>query len=153
MIERYAILFVTPFDADTWLVNRATGRHGFGHVALWGGQIERAQPIVLDASTTLKRVDFRPLPEMTRGAPYYMFPLDLELGRWIFTRALRCVGKPYDHRGLFLGRRTDAAFTCSGLVCCALPAQLERQCRPPSGPVSPNDLARGLGVPRWGGKP
>lgn len=146
---RHAILFVVPFDADTAAVNLASGRHGFGHVALWSGIVERRQPMVLDASLTTGRVSFRPLASMTRGAPYATLELGDELGQWVFERALRCVGKPYDTGGLLRGRRNDDAFTCSGLVCCALPLPLEQRCRPPEGPVSPNDLARGLGVPKW----
>ncbi len=152
-LRRHAILFVTPFCADTWAVDRATGRWGFGHVALWSGIIERAQPMVLDASTTSGQVGFRPLAAMTRGARYATLELDDELGNWMLARAMRCIGKPYDYGGLLRGRRTDAAFTCSGLVCCALPLQLEQRCRPPEGPVSPNDLARGLGVPKWSPTP
>lgn len=155
-MPRHALLFVTPFDADTWAVDRATGSHGFGHVAIWAGIVERGQPIVLDASLTTGDVGFRPLLAMTRGVGYHKHDLDDALGNWIFARALRCVGKPYDTAGLFRGRRNDEAFTCSGLVCCALPVQLEQRCRDLAannrGPVSPNDLARGLGVPKWSGR-
>lgn len=151
----HALLFVTPFDADTWAVDRATGSHGFGHVAIWTGIIERGQPLVLDSAIGIG-VGFRPLLAMTRGARYAKLDLQPELGAWIFARALRCVGKPYDNGGLFRGRRNDAAFTCSGLVCCALPVQLEQHCRELArnnrGPISPNDLARGLGVPKWSGR-
>lgn len=154
MAAKHAILFVTPFDADTKAVDLATGRHGFGHVALWNSTFERTRPMVLDSSIA-EGVKFRPLEAMTRGAPYYRLDLDDALGAWIFARAVRCIGKPYDYRGLFLGRRTDAAFTCSGLVCCALPVQLEQRCRrlaaerPGPSTVSPNDLARASGVPPW----
>lgn len=153
----HALLFVTPFDADTWMVDRTTGAHGFGHVAIYSGIIERQQPMVLDASLTTGDVGFRPLAAMTRGAPYYKHELDDALGAWVFERALRCVGKPYDRAGLVRARRNDDAFTCSGLVCCALPVQLEQRCRELAarnrGPVSPNDLARAFGVPKWGSRP
>lgn len=149
-IPRHAIVFVTPFDADTSLVNRLTGRHGYGHVALWSGIYDpHGQPLVLDASIALEQVAFRPLDAMALGAPYELFALDDMLGEWMFNRAVRCVGRPYDYHGLVRSRVTDAAFTCSGLICCALPVQLERRCRPRGRPVSPNDLARGLGVRRW----
>jgi hypothetical protein len=150
---RHAILFVTPFDADTWAVDRWTGRHGFGHVALWSGIVEGGQPIVLDSSLTEQGVTFRPLLDMTRGVPYATLELDDKLGQWMLARAIRCVGQPYDYGGLLRGRVNDDAFTCSGLLCCALPVQLERRCRPAKGPVSPNDLARGLGVPKWSRRP
>lgn len=157
MPTQHAILFVTPFDLDTRGVDFATGRHGFGHVALWSGIVERAQPIVLDASMTTGDVRFRPLSAMTRGAPYYRHELDPVMGAWIFKRALRCVGKPYDTAGLFRGRRNDAAFTCSGLVCCALPLQLEQRARAVADrmrrPVSPNALAIAFGVPAWAPQP
>ena len=149
----HALLFVRPFDADTWTVDRMTGSHGFGHVAIWAGTVERNQPIVLDANTITKDVDFRPLSAMTRGAKYHRHDLDDAMGAWIFARALRCIGKPYDFGGLFRGRRSDAAFTCSGLVCCALPLQLEQRCRAIAAqqrrPVSPNAIAIACGVPRW----
>ena len=149
----HAILFVTPFDADTSAVNLATGRHGFGHVALWAGTVENMQPIVLDSSIAEGGVRFRPLREMTRDVPHVTLWLDDELGAWIFRRAMACIGAPYDYKGLFSGTVRPDAFTCSGLVCCALPVQLERRCRPKRGPVSPNDLARGLGVPKWNPTP
>lgn len=151
--ERHAILFVTPFDADTAAVNRLTGGHGFGHVALWNGLRDGDTPIVLDSSMTHKCVSFRRLPEMTQGVPYHSHELPTDLGRWMFDRALSCLGKPYDFAGLFRKRRNDDAFTCSGLVCCALPAHLERHCRSLAGslPVSPNAIARAFGVPRWNG--
>lgn len=150
---RHALLFVTPFDADTWAVNAATGSHGFGHVAVWGGQFNGDIPIVLDSSTTVGGVSLRPLPAMTRGAPYFPLYLDDELGGWIFRRAMKCIGAPYDYGGLFRGRPRDDAFTCSGLVACSLPVQLQHRCRPVRGPVSPNDIARTLGVPRWSPEP
>lgn len=149
--KRHAILFVTPFDADTRGVNLGTGRHGFGHVALWPKLVEGGEPIVLDSSIG-NGVGFRPMMEMTRGAPFSTLWLDDAMGDWIFRRALRCCGFPYDYAGLFRGRKSDVAFTCSGLVCCSLPIHLEQRCRPDYGPVSPNDLARGLGVPKWSSK-
>jgi len=151
--SRHAILFVTPFDADTSGVNIGTGRHGFGHVALWSGIVERGKPIVLDSSMTLGGVAFRPLDEMTREKPYSALWLDDRLGDWMFRRTMRCLGAPYDFGGLFRGRKRSDTFTCSGLICCALPIQLEQRCRPKRGPVSPNDLARGLGVPKWSSTP
>lgn len=150
--SRYALLFVTPFDADTSAVDLATGRHGFGHVALWPGIVEDGQPVVLDSSIG-NGVGFRPLRSMTRDAPYYAMPLDEKLGEWIFSRAMRCLGSPYDYAGLIRRRVNEDAFTCSGLICCALPLQLEQLCRPKRRPVSPNDIARGLGVPRWSSHP
>lgn len=151
-VTHHAIVFVTPFDADTSAVNLATGRHGFGHVALWGGHVEHGQPIVLDSALGIG-VSLRPLQECTHLAPHRALYLDDALGAWLFARALRCLGKPYDYGGLFRERARDDAFTCSGLVACALPVQLEVRCRPRRGPVSPNDLARGLGVPRWSPAP
>lgn len=145
----HAILFVTPFDDDTAVVNRVTGRWGYGHVALWSGIIERGHPMVLDASTVLGKVSFRPLTHMTRGAPYATLPLGPELGQWMLRRAVRCIGAKYDTGGLFLSRKRDDAYTCSGLICCALPMQIAARCQPSVGPVSPNDIARALGVPRW----
>lgn len=156
-MSKHAILFVTPFDLDTRAVNFGTGGHGYGHVALWSGIVERARPIILDASLTTGEVGFRPLAAMTRGAAYHRYDLDDLMGDWIFERALRCVGKPYDTAGLFRGRRSDAAFTCSGLVCCALPLQLEQRARAIADrmrrPVSPNALAIALGVPAWRPQP
>lgn len=145
---RHAILYVTPFDADTSAVNVATGRHGFGHVALWAGDLDGDHPIVLDSSIG-NGVGFRRLDHMTRGVPFVAQYLDDRLGAHVFAKAMRCIGAPYHYRGLFSAEVRSDAFTCSGLICCALPVQLEQQCRPRRGPVSPNDLARGLGVPKW----
>lgn len=149
---RHAIIFVTPFDADTSAVNLATGRHGFGHIALWGGQTDGDRPIVLDSSIG-QGVGFRPLHAMTRGVPYVPLYLEDDMGAWIFRRAMRCIGSPYDYGGLWRGRVRGDAFTCSGLVACALPVQIQAQCRPQTRPVSPNDIARGLGVPKWSPSP
>ena len=133
-MPQHAILFVTPFCLDTRAVNLATGRHGFGHIALYSGIRNGTTPMVLDSSVPDETrgwpggVSFRPLLDMTRG-------------------------KPYDTGGLFRGRRNDEAFTCSGLICCILPAQLEQRCRElavaESRPVSPNTIARVMGVPKW----
>jgi hypothetical protein len=154
----HAILFVTPTDADTRAVNVATGSHGFGHVALWGGDIAGGQPIVLDSSMTRKCVSFRPMREMTEGKPYEALYLDDALGGMIFRRALRCIAAPYHFRGLFSSEIRDDAFTCSGLVACALPAHLGERCRQvaatlPFKAVSPNAIAIALGVPKWSPKP
>lgn len=152
--RNHAILFVRPFDADTSAVNAATGRHGFGHVALWSGFVEDGEPIVLDSSTSYPGnpggVQFRPMTAMTRGVPVVHLWLDDHLGQLMLRKAIRCIGAPYDYGGLLRPRRRDDAFTCSGLICCALPLHLDRRCRPRGPlPVSPNDIARGLGVPRW----
>lgn len=149
--KRHAILFVTPFDADTRMVNRFTGRHGYGHVALFSGIYEGDTAIVLDSSMTEGCVGFRPLLDMTRGVPYHSMWIDDQLGNFMLKRAMRCLGSPYDFGGLFRARARDDAFTCSGLIRCALPQHLVEQCRPTGRfGFSPNDLARGLGVPRWG---
>jgi hypothetical protein len=155
----YAIIFVTPFCFDTKAVNFATGRHGYGHVALWAGQMTNVpltgpgsnaefEPIILDSSIGIG-VSFRPLLEMTRGVGYRKHWLSDELGQWVFARALDCVGAPYDYGGLLARRVTDEAYTCSGLICCALPEHIARACRPRGRPVAPNDLARYFGVPKW----
>lgn len=161
MPSKHAILFVTPFDLDTHGVNIVTWRHGFGHVALWSGLVERGEPIVLDSSirssTNEGGVQFRPLLAMTRGVKYAKLELDEQLGRYMLHRALACIGKPYDTGGLFRGRRNDSAYTCSGLICCALPIQLETRCREVAAsmrrPVSPNSIAIALGVPKWSPSP
>lgn len=151
----HAILFVRPFDADTKAVNLGTGGHGFGHVALWGGDVQGDQPIVLDASMTERCVAFRPLHQMTRGVPYVALYLDDRLGERIFARALECIDAPYNFGGLFRHAPRDDAFTCSGLVCRALPAHLAERCRAQAGlfPVSPNAIARAMKVPKWSPKP
>lgn len=148
----HAIIFVTPFDADTRQVNARTGRYGFGHVAIWGGDVSDNDPIVIDSSIGAG-VTMRRLRDCTRGAPTSTLFLDAELGKWVYCRAMGCIGAPYDYGGLILSRSRDDAFTCSGLVACALPLQLAVRCRPRRGPTSPNDVARGLGVPPWSPKP
>lgn len=148
--SQHAILFVTPNDADTRAVDMATGRHGFGHVALWSGIFDGGVPIVLDASMAEKRVGFRPLAAMTLGVPYFPLWIDSGLGSQMFHRAMQCIGAPYDYAGLFRRRLRDDAFTCSALIACALPIHIARRCTHPSWrPIAPNDIARGLGVPRW----
>lgn len=150
----HAILFVRPFDADTTAVSMVCGRWGFGHVALWAGDVVGDQPIVLDSSIG-NGVGFRPLREMTRGVPYVSLWLDDALGARIFARALRCIGAPYHYRGLFSSEPSPGAYTCSGLVACALPHHLSDRCRRLAGtfPVSPNAIAKGLGVPKWSPTP
>lgn len=146
--SRHAILYVTPFDPDTAAVNRLTGSYGYGHVALWGGDMDGDMPIVLDSSIG-NGVGFRRLDVMTRGVPYVSQFLDDRLGARVFAKAMACIGARYHYWGLVSGRVSPDAFTCSGLVCCALPLHLEKMCRPSRGPVSPNDIARSLGVPKW----
>lgn len=147
---RHAILFVRPFDADTRAVSFVCGAWGFGHVALWAGDTDGTQPLVLDSSIG-NGVGFRPLREMTRGVPYVTRWLDDDFGARLFARALRCIGAPYHYRGLFSAEPSADAFTCSGLIACALPHHLADRCRKIAGrmPVSPNAVARGLGVPKW----
>ncbi len=139
------LIFVTPYDSDTRLVNLATGRHGYGHVAIWAGHEDQAgEPVVFDAGIGYG-VGFRPFsvacPSSTRSVK-----LDEHLGRWVWTRALRCAGLEYDYVGLVRGRRATHAFTCSGLVACALPPHMRNEL---PDRVSPNDLARYFGVPAW----
>lgn len=150
----HAILFVTPFDADTGAVNVATGRHGFGHVAIWGGDMQGNEPVVIDASMTEGCVATRPLRSMTRGKPFATLKLDDELGKFVYRRALDCIGAPYNYRGLFSTDVRSDAFTCSGLVCCALPLHIAERCRDVARrmtvkPVSPNAIAIALGVKKW----
>lgn len=145
----YALLFVTPFDTDTLWVDRATGGYGYGHVALWNGTFSGDTPIVLDSSMTQNGVFLRPLLDMTRGVPYQTLRLDDRLGEWVYSRAMRCLGAKYDFAGLMRRRAKADAYTCSGLVCSALPRQLADRCRHRWRPISPNDIARGLNVPPW----
>lgn len=150
----HAILFVTPFDADTKAVDVATGSHGYGHVALWGGDTHGHAPVVLDASMTEGRVAMRPLQQMTRGKPFFALHVDDALGTLLYRRAIECIGAPYNYRGLFSTEVRTDAFTCSGLVCCALPLHLAERCREVARSlrfkaVSPNAIAMALGVSRW----
>lgn len=148
----HAIIFCTPFDVDMIAVNLATGGYGYGHVALWGGQVQGDEPIVLDASME-HGVGFRRLMAMTRGFPYRAHYLDDTLGDYVFARALAKIGAPYDFTGLLRPRYRPDAATCSALVGASLPPQLRAACQPPRRPISPNDLARGLGVPPWSIEP
>lgn len=146
-----SLLFVTPYDADTRLVDLATGRHGYGHVAIWGGhvgsrtpQFPDGEPVVFDAGIGYG-VGFRAL-SIACPAPFRELKLDQHLGRWIWRRAVACAGSEYDYAGLIRGRKTTDRFTCSGLVACALPEHM-RSALPKR--VSPNDLARYFKVPAW----
>lgn len=145
----YAIVFVTPFDLDTKAVDLATGRHGYGHVALWAGHMTKDdEPIVLDSAIGLG-VSFRTLSQMSRGVPCRKKMLSESLGQWVFNRAVQCVGCEYDYGGLMRRRVSEDSYTCSGLICCSLPEHIQRAARPAGRPIAPNDLARHFGVPRW----
>lgn len=149
----YYLIFCTPFDLDTKAVDLATGRWGYGHVALWAGQMTKppegqAEPLVLDSGIGVG-VSFRTLTAMAKGAPVRKHLLCAPLGEWIFLRALEHVGKPYDYTGLLASRPSEDAYTCSGLICCAMPEHMSKEARPRGRPVSPNDLARYFGVPKW----
>lgn len=150
----YAIIFVTPFDADTKAVDLATGLHGYGHVALWGGDMHGHEPVILDSSMTEGCVAMRPLHEMTRDKPFFALHIDDALGSLMYRRAVECVGAPYHYRGLFSTEIRNDAFTCSGLVCCALPLHIAERCRETARQlrfkaVSPNAVAMTFGVDRW----
>ena len=145
----HALLFVTPFDPDTKWVDRLTGSYGYGHVALWNGTYTGDVPIVLDSSVKMGGVFLRPLSEMTGGVPYRSLRLDNALGRWVYSRAMRCLGANYDYGGLVSRASRDGLYTCSGLVASCLPRHISDRCRHRWRPISPNDLARGLNVPRW----
>jgi hypothetical protein len=158
---RCSLLFVTPYDADTRLVNLTTGRHGYGHVSIWAGHVcseagcssrvsgsaegEPGEPMVFDSGIGYG-VGFRPLSVATGGAPFRELKLDATLGRWIWHRATSCSGCEYDYAGLVRSRRPTKSYTCSGLVASCLPEHI--RCELP-GRVSPNDLARYFNVPRW----
>lgn len=149
MTCRCALLFVTPFDSDTRAVDLATGRYGYGHVALWGGQLARDhEPIVLDAAIDAG-VTMRRLRAMTRGAPYRRAELDDDLGCFIFQRACAQIGRPYDFAGLARRRLRSDRFTCSGLIAACLPQHLRDRIEVRRRPIAPNDLARLFGVPSW----
>ena len=146
---RCALLFVTPFDSDTRAVDLATGRYGYGHVAIWGGQMTRDhEPIVLDAAIDVG-VTMRRLRAMTRGAPFRHVALDEALGCFIFERAAALVGRPYDFVGLAKRRLRSDRFTCSGLVAACMPHHLRARLEPKRRPIAPNDLAQLFGVPSW----
>jgi hypothetical protein len=138
------LVFVSPYDADTRLVDRATGSYGYGHVAMWAGHVSNGEPMVFDAGIGYG-VGFRPY-SIACAAPTRSYELDEHLSRWVWRRALQYDGCTYDYKGLVLGRRPIDAFTCSGLVAACLPEHM--RCELP-GRVSPNDLARYFNVPPW----
>jgi hypothetical protein len=145
-----AIVFVRPFDADTKAVDLATGRWGFGHVALFGCELDEfRQPLVVDAAIAYGVVRRR-LVDMARGAGYTFFLLPKGVGLAAYTLAAERLGQPYHYGGLF-GRAPgqDDRATCSGLVYDCLPPGIRAGIKFRRHP-SPNDLARSLGVPRAG---
>lgn len=142
---RCSLLFVTPYDVDTRLVNLATGRYGYGHVSIWAGHLSQDEPIVLDSGIGYG-VGFRPLSIATGRAPFHEIQLDETLSSWIWRRALARIGCEYDYAGLVRSRRPTECYTCSGLVACCLPEHI-REALPER--VSPNDLAKHFGAPKW----
>lgn len=139
-----SLLFVPPYDADTRLVDRLTGRHGYGHVAIWGGQTSEGEPVVFDAGIGYG-VGFRPL-SVACGKLFRELRLTDPLGEWIWSRALAHVGGGYDYAGLVRSRAQTTRFTCSGLVASCMPAHMRAEL---PGRCSPNDIARYFGVPAW----
>src|SRR5688500_16152808 len=97
-----SLLFVTPYDADTRLVNLTTGRHGYGHVSIWGGHVCEGlscipgEPMVFDSGIGYG-VGFRPLSVATGGAPFHEFKIDGALDNWVWSRATACTGCEYDY--------------------------------------------------------
>lgn len=143
------LLFVTPYDADTRLVDLATGRYGYGHVSIWGGHVAAptaafpdGEPMVFDAGIGYG-VGFRPI-SVACPSTFRKLELDRHLGRWVWRRALACAGSMYDYVGLVRGRRAQTKYTCSGLVACSLPEHIRMEL---PARVSPNDIARYFGVP------
>lgn len=141
-----AIVLVRPFDADTRAVDLATGRWGFGHVALYGCELDaHAHPLVID-SCIARGVVRRRLDAMARGALYYFVPLPREAGRAAYERAIARLGRPYHYGGLFLRKPRPDMHTCSSLILECLPADMAARIKFRRH-VSPNDIARSLGVP------
>jgi hypothetical protein len=140
---RVALVFCPPYDADTKLVDLATGRHGYGHVAMWGGHFMDGVPLVLDSGIGYG-VGFRPISIVCGGRLVRTTDLDVHLSAWIWRRALACIGSEYDYAGLMRKRRPCERYTCSGLVASCLPEHIRSEL---PGRVSPNDLARYFGVP------
>jgi hypothetical protein len=142
---RVALVFVVPYDSDTWIVNAATGWHGFGHVAMWAGHMVGRDALVLDSGFD-NGVEFRSLYRASRGSAIATFEFDPMLSRWVWARALEQIGCPYDYPGLVRSRRDPCGkHTCSGFVASCLPQHMRDEL---PGRVSPNDLARYFGVPR-----
>jgi hypothetical protein len=140
-----SLLFVPPYDADTRLVDLATGRHGYGHVAIWGGLSDADGPVVFDAGIGYG-VGFRSLTIATSGRSFFERRLDEHLGRWVWNRAVACAGCEYDYAGLVRSRRSMGRYTCSGLVASCMPEHIRADL---PGRCSPNDLARYFDVPPW----
>jgi hypothetical protein len=141
----HGIVFVTPFDADTRMVDRITGKLGFGHVALACGEIDRhGRPIVIDSSIAAGGVFRRPLKLVLRGAEFSVVEIDgIEEA---YAHAATRIGEPY-HFGSLLGRAPrEGCSTCSHLVWTCLSPELREKVTPwrAGWCVSPNDLFRGL---------
>ena len=141
----YGVILIAPFDADTRMVDRVTGRLGFGHVALACGETDRqGRPIAIDSSVSAGGVFRRPLRLILREASFRI--AEIEGIEEAYALAASRIGEPY-HFGSLLGRAPrEGCSTCSHLVWTCLPPALREQVKPwrKGWCVSPNDLARAL---------
>lgn len=140
-------------DGEEVLIDLATGKHGFSHVAIDGCEASKSgQPLIIDCKPGLG-VARRPESDYGQRRRVRVW-LPLIEGREFYGCARGRVGQPYDLIGLVLPNGGPAdGYVCSQLVYECLPERLRERIPawPSSRPVSPNDLARGLGAVRGGG--
>jgi hypothetical protein len=142
----WGIVCIAPFDRDTRAVDWATGRLGYGHVALAGGETDDfGRTLVVDSSTVTGGVYRRPLLDVVRRSRFRV--LELEDCAGCYGRALEHLGEPYDFRALVGFRPRAGYWTCSGLVHACLPGQLRVRVKPwrAGWSVAPNDIVRAFG--------
>lgn len=140
------ILLFAPCDLDTHAVNYASGRAGYGHVAIANGESDHfGRALAIDAS--LGRGIFRrPLESISaaNGRSWEIITIgQLDLDE-AYAEAARRIGSGYNYSGL-IGRASSKRWTCSQLIYECLPERLRERVRPCGPwPISPNCIARCL---------
>lgn len=138
------ILLFIPYDLDTHAVNLASGRAGYGHVAIANGESDALGRALAIDSSLGRGVFRRPIEMISGGRAWHIVTighLDLDAA---YAEATRRIGGAYNYMGL-AGRSSDKKWTCSQLVYECLPDHLRacvRACGP--WPLSPNCIARCL---------
>lgn len=137
------IVLVEPFDLDTAAVDRVTGGHGYGHAAIFLGEVDRdGRPVAIDSSIAAGGVFRRLLSAIVRHVAFVVLPVaGVERA---YARAAARVGEPYDTRALWGWAPRDGCATCSHLVWSCLDRRPRARVRPwrEGWSVSPNCLFR-----------
>ncbi|MCX4239643.1 hypothetical protein [Paraliomyxa miuraensis] len=143
-----SIVLFEPDGVESTLLDKATGGHGFSHVALDGCEADdQGRALLIDCRPGLGVARVLESEYGDRGRVRVWLPLCE--GRELYGCVRGRVGQPYDALGLIVPKEGPVCgLVCSQLVYECLPQALRGRVPawPKGRPAAPNDLARGFGA-------